>query len=66
MADHKSITKLSKCLSACNGAAACVTACEQAFVKEGGKVFVKPDGGKVFTFPGAAGTVNVTQGGKVF
>jgi hypothetical protein len=61
MPDHPSLAKLKQCVKACNGNEACVKACEDEFVKEGGtataegKVF-DPSGGKVF----------ITNGGKVF
>jgi hypothetical protein len=44
-------------LQGCKKNLACQQAFEDAFVADGGKVFVQPDGGKVFTDP---------DGGKVF
>ena len=49
--------QLIQCIKPCKGDKACMTACEKAFVRDGGKVFTDPQGGKVFTDP---------QGGKVF
>jgi hypothetical protein len=65
MANDRTITKLTKCIKDCNGAAACEQACEDAFVAEGGTIAVPAEGGKVFT-GGEGGKVFITTGGKVF
>ena len=67
MANGKSsVSKLSKCIKACNGDAACMKACEDAFAQDGGGTVVSvAEGGKVFT-DANGGKVFVTNGGKVF
>ena len=64
--DTKGVGKLTKCVNQANGDLQKIAACEAAFlgeagttsvaVAEGGKVFMDPNGGKVF----------ITTGGKVF
>lgn len=63
--EQKSVDRLTKCIKDCNGNQACVKACEDAFVAEGGKVSVVTEGGKVFA-AADGGKVFITNGGKVF
>jgi hypothetical protein len=63
--DRSSVAKLSKCIRDCNGNEACMKACEDAFVADGGKVTTPDEGGKVFT-DSKGGKVFITTGGKVF
>ena len=59
------VDTLTSCIKACKDDKACVKGCEDAFVAEGGKVFIVEEGGKVFSH-GEGGKVFITKGGKVF
>jgi hypothetical protein len=61
----QTVAQLTQCIKACKrGDKLCLTACEKAFVLDGGKVFTDPQGGKVFTDP-QGGKVSMTPGGVI-